>query len=381
MINIFIKTFFVLMSLFVSGLMALLFYYMVVLKESVTTLNTMEIDRAKMIVTVDELQQGRDDIARYARTFVAVDGPEYYKVQEQTILTAEEFLYPLSVRSKISVTDMNVEIEDIFVKIQILVSIGFITFLFSLFIVRQKLLVPMKRLTRTMLAFQNGEEDIKEVIYSNDEFGLMAKQFFVMKKKLDLDYEVIQKQALEDPLTGISNRRAFFEVSEQLLKIAERSDEPFSIMMLDIDFFKALNDRHGHNVGDDVLKHFTKTVADVLRKSDLFARYGGEEFIVLLPHTDIAGGLKIAEKIRLEIENRLYTTKSISVPVTVSIGVSQYRDDKLIKEVIKRADEALYRAKNSGRNRVESESVSSISYSNLQNISRSSSSAVISSLS
>lgn len=157
-----------------------------------------------------------------------------------------------------------------------------------------------------------------------------------------------------DPLTGISNRRFFFDIATKLIKISSRTKTSLSILMIDIDFFKTINDTYGHLVGDDVLKYLTRHIENSLRESDIFARFGGEEFVVLLPETDLEEGLIVAEKIRLLFSENIYIENKVSIPFTVSIGVSQYKNEPLLEKVIQRADEALYKAKNNGRNKVES---------------------------
>ena len=175
-----------------------------------------------------------------------------------------------------------------------------------------------------------------------------------MKAQRDQDFEDLRKLATTDPLTKAKNRRAFFDLSEKFFKLAKRKDLPLSVMILDIDFFKKVNDTYGHLVGDEILKFLVKQVDMILRDSDILARYGGEEFIILLPDTDINGALKTAQKIRKTIEMTPYKGE-VEVPFKVSLGVAQLGKQKILKDLIKNADDALYRAKEYGRNRVESD--------------------------
>ncbi|MEA3521574.1 MAG: diguanylate cyclase [Campylobacterota bacterium] len=158
--------------------------------------------------------------------------------------------------------------------------------------------------------------------------------------------------ASTDELTGIANRRQFFEIAMHYFDIAKRNQTPLVILALDIDFFKQVNDTYGHDVGDEVLKLFTQTIEKILRKSDIIGRIGGEEFSIALQNTYIEDALKLAEKIRYAIENTPYIiNEKESVQFCVSIGVSTLHEkDKKLSELMKRSDEALYLAKREGRN-------------------------------
>ena len=163
-----------------------------------------------------------------------------------------------------------------------------------------------------------------------------------------LEAELIH-QATHDPLTGLLNRRRLGELLETEIQRAERYGTPFSLVLLDIDHFKAINDTHGHDVGDRVLRGMSETVAGRIRATDHLARWGGEELLVLLPETGLEGALGLAEDIR-----RRVATTSFQGPdrVTVSVGVVEYRDQEPPRELIRRVDDALYAAKAAGRDRV-----------------------------
>ncbi|MEA3371607.1 MAG: diguanylate cyclase [Campylobacterota bacterium] len=158
-----------------------------------------------------------------------------------------------------------------------------------------------------------------------------------------------------DPLTSLYNRRSFIEMSESILSLAKRNKTDSSILMLDIDKFKNVNDTYGHQIGDEVIKSLSLILQENSRASDIISRWGGEEFIVLLPETHINGASIIAEKIRKNIEEMVINLlNNKKLRYTVSIGVSQVDNEKdlNIEAPINRADEALYKAKESGRNRV-----------------------------
>lgn len=163
--------------------------------------------------------------------------------------------------------------------------------------------------------------------------------------------------ASTDGLTGLANRRRLDQVLKQEWARGMRSERPLALLMIDVDHFKAFNDRHGHHGGDVALRSVAQTLtASIRRPGDLAARYGGEEFMVVLPETDKAGACVIAEKLRLAIE-ALPTFAEDTVPITVSIGVATHlpATHDLPEPLFHAADRALYRAKKQGRNRVEFE--------------------------
>ena len=176
---------------------------------------------------------------------------------------------------------------------------------------------------------------------------------FLLMHKERADRET-HELATTDPLTGVYNRRTFKELAEPLLSRARRARTAVSLLLLDIDHFKSVNDTHGHLAGDEVLARFSALVRSCLRKEDLLARYGGEEFVVLLPGTAQADAAGLAERIRKQVEStRLHTGKD-DVRVTVSVGVAGEKGELLpsLDGILGRADQALYAAKAQGRNRV-----------------------------
>jgi len=176
-------------------------------------------------------------------------------------------------------------------------------------------------------------------------------------KKLTAAYEMVKKQATIDSLTGIPNRRSFTDRIESLFACSMRKGTPLSVLMVDIDHFKAYNDTHGHRSGDRCLVLVARTLRDSLRRpGDFCARYGGEEFVVVLPDTDHDGAFQVAEKARRKIE-RLAMKRGdhhlVGEVVTVSIGVATSGSTERggWEELLRQADQALYRAKEEGRNR------------------------------
>lgn len=153
--------------------------------------------------------------------------------------------------------------------------------------------------------------------------------------------------AMMDPLTNSFNRLKFDEILESEIKRSERYDHPFSIILLDIDSFKSVNDHFGHQEGDEVLMTMSTIIQQRIRECDIFARWGGEEFIILTPDTNLAGAKELAESIRILIEGFHFKKAG---KVTCSFGISEFLNGKTKRELILEADQALYQSKKKGRN-------------------------------
>ena len=168
-----------------------------------------------------------------------------------------------------------------------------------------------------------------------------------MLENKNKEYEIM---ASTDPLTGLYNRFKFSELYLSEYKAMIQRDNDMSIILLDIDFFKRINDTYGHNIGDQVLIQVSHALLKTLRSIDIVCRWGGEEFVVLLPTASLDNAVYLAEKLRAHIEELKMDLVS---KITASFGVSQVREDDEIHDVIARADKALYLAKNSGKNCVK----------------------------
>ena len=202
-----------------------------------------------------------------------------------------------------------------------------------------------------------------------DLFTLEPKAFLVSVKTIHKTFHTIitfteitnisieQKRfklkAFTDELTGVYNRAYFNEELTNEIARYKRDKSPFCFFMLDIDKFKDFNDLYGHQIGDEVLKSLAKIINNHTRKTDTFARWGGEEFVQILPHTTLKNAKKVANDIRILIQQHTFVNK---LKVTCSFGVSQFRDNDTAQSLLKRADDALYKAKQNGRNCVEIDS-------------------------
>jgi diguanylate cyclase (GGDEF)-like protein len=163
----------------------------------------------------------------------------------------------------------------------------------------------------------------------------------------------VERQALIDQLTGLANRRSLEESLQEELSRAQRFDDNLCLVLADLDRFKAINDRYGHPTGDHALRVFAQTLKEVVREVDSAGRWGGEEFALILPGTDSAGGVALAERVRTALAAReIRSTAGELVPLTASFGVASYPRSRDLSSLVAAADEALYCAKRDGRNRV-----------------------------
>lgn len=165
----------------------------------------------------------------------------------------------------------------------------------------------------------------------------------------------LEALAITDALTGLFNRRRFDDTLAEEVKRTLRYDTPLGLVMIDLDHFKLVNDTHGHQVGDEVIRGVAQTIASTIRATDVAARYGGEELAVILPHTGLDGAVTMAERLRQAIGARVYTLGEVSLRGTASLGVTAFladEPDMTARRLLERADQALYQAKQAGRDRV-----------------------------
>ncbi len=174
-------------------------------------------------------------------------------------------------------------------------------------------------------------------------------------EELESVNRILRELAIRDGLTGLYNHRYFQEALAMEVARAQRHNRPFSLIFIDVDYFKKYNDTHGHPMGDQLLRNLSDMLNSRLRQSDMAARYGGEEFILLLPETGKDGAAIVAESVRSQIENYPFDGRETQPggKVTVSVGVSTFQEDGSdAPSVLHQADQALYKAKHAGRNQV-----------------------------
>jgi len=204
------------------------------------------------------------------------------------------------------------------------------------------------------------EDKIKEynsrIEKSSKEHNRIQENFKSLIGHIQERNKLLEEQSRLDPLTGIFNRRVFEDRIAFEFDRFHRYHKSFSLVFFDIDNFKTINDRCGHEAGDKVLQAIAKLVENHVRKTDVFARYGGEEFAVILPETDVIHGIKVASKLRHAIETTEFEYNNQKVPVTISSGVTEIKEeDAQYQSIVNRADKYMYIAKQNGRNLVMSD--------------------------
>lgn len=227
--------------------------------------------------------------------------------------------------------------------------------------------LPLRRLIDAADRIADGDLDVKLIIKQNDEIGRLTRVFNQMADSLRgsraevvAASETLRQQnllletlSITDSLTKLYNRSKLDAILNEQIALFKRSRRPFSLLMLDVDHFKTINDSHGHIVGDELLATVAGILARSIRSIDYAARYGGDEFVVVLVDTPRAAALETAERIRAHVELETYGAGDQRITVTVSVGIAQWQaNDMTSTEVYARADQALYDAKRAGRNRV-----------------------------
>lgn len=191
--------------------------------------------------------------------------------------------------------------------------------------------------------------------FSEQEQGniesLLAALLFPMRNALL--YRTATQSALRDPLTGTGNRIAMDQTLQREIELSRRHLQPLSVLMLDIDHFKQVNDIHGHSTGDDVLKAVAASIKHQLRNVDMVFRYGGEEFLILLSNTSREAAAMVGERLRFAVQSEEYLADAHTILLTVSLGCSTLLPGESAESLLRRADSALYVAKREGRNRLE----------------------------
>ena len=180
--------------------------------------------------------------------------------------------------------------------------------------------------------------------------SLLAALLFPMRNTLL--YRAATQSALRDPLTDTGNRIAMDQTLQREIELARRHMQPLSLLMLDIDHFKQINDTHGHSAGDDVLKAVAASIKNQLRNVDMVFRYGGEEFLILLSNTSREAAALVGERLRCAAQTEDYPADGCTVELTVSLGCSTLLPGESAESLLRRADSALYVAKREGRNRL-----------------------------
>jgi diguanylate cyclase (GGDEF)-like protein len=250
--------------------------------------------------------------------------------------------------------------EDVFAGLtqarnQIILIIFFLTVIIggTATIIASQIIIPLKSLTNGVSRVAGGDLDVSVNIHRNDELGIVTRMFNQMVCRLKKNQATLVQLATTDSLTELANRKQIMADLSTNFEHYRRYASEFSILMIDIDYFKTVNDSHGHLIGDAVLVQLARILKKTLRIVDSAGRYGGEEFLVILGKTGIDEGLQTAERIRQAVEQHVFTCEDVSLHITISIGLTgAIAEDKNGVSLIGRADKALYEAKAAGRNRI-----------------------------
>ncbi len=235
---------------------------------------------------------------------------------------------------------------------QFFLVLGFALFMLVYF--RVRLFAPLERIIRALKSIVDGQPvvPLEEELKRKDEIGLLTQGVKMLHTSLQETQQLknlSEKLATQDCLTGLYNRQMLEQEVEKLIVRAERYEEAVSMILIDLDHFKKVNDTWGHPIGDEVLIQTAQTVKKVIRSADQFFRFGGEEFLILMPHTNVIDAERAAEKIRVAMETARHP---VAGQVTASLGVSERNKKEEFSSWYKRTDETLYQAKKMGRNRV-----------------------------
>lgn len=194
-----------------------------------------------------------------------------------------------------------------------------------------------------------------DMISTNAKLEEQLEKSTAVMAELQRDLELVRKQALTDGLTSLANRKAFDAELSRVVEDAKANGETFCLILMDIDHFKSFNDNFGHQVGDQVLRLVARTLIDGVKGRDMAARYGGEEFALLLPQTNLQGGVKVADSLRAIVQGKELVNRNTGDKlgrVTLSGGVAEFVPGEPVEKLVERADTALYTAKHNGRNQI-----------------------------
>lgn len=208
----------------------------------------------------------------------------------------------------------------------------------------------VKKKFNGVFSFKDTDDRLKNDKYFY-KIETMIRQFLLSYKKL-LTFEELARLANYDSLTNIYNRRYFDQLVKFNIEQARRYKHKMSFAILDVDYFKKINDTYGHSVGDLILQEFVRRIKENIRDTDIFARFGGEEFVICFTETEKGSAYTVCERIREAIENEAFEVNLQNIYCTITIGISEFEEDDSLDSLMVRADQALYQGKNLGRNKV-----------------------------
>lgn len=312
----------------------------------------------KGVYTDDEglyTRHGEPDQALAIKLLHSVD---YHQAKAAIMHPIEQFYEHIDSRTALYLERARAQ-QDKYEAIAMYLMVGLaLYFLYSFFQVRNKIVNPILELSEVAKHIKAGKSEVRAKVFSKDEIGQLAKSFNEMNDNLSQVISELKDLSYIDPLTQVANRRVFDQTLSRELRRHKRNLKPLSLLLIDVDYFKRLNDSAGHQLGDQCLMQIAAALeAHFKRAGDLVARYGGEEFAAILSETEIDNVEDIPTKVCEVIENAgiSHPNSSISKFVTVSVGAVSMvpEQDTTSSKLINVADNALYRAKEFGRNRAE----------------------------
>ncbi len=225
--------------------------------------------------------------------------------------------------------------------------------LIVLYLLAKKFLFPILELRSIAISQKEGKTYYKFTNDFHDEVSFISDHLIKMKEELEKEKDILKQLALVDELTGIKNRRYFFEFGEGIFKLAKRNKEDLSLIIFEVDHLDLINSKHGSETGNNLLKLLTEVTELYIRKSDILSRFSDEEFVVLLPHTSTEHAYIVAKKIQGALETPNFKNK-VDTTFTISMGISSFSEsDILLRDMTQRAEQALSTAKEKGGNNTE----------------------------
>ena len=276
---------------------------------------------------------------------------EYSKCKNLIMLPLNTFFMELNDRISNEISELNKEERIVFIILFLLVLTIALHMFILLIVFRLRVLIPITQMNHCIEKYKQNSILSSKMVGNNDEVGEMINSFVEMQTILTEKREKLEVMAVFDDLTKIYNRRAFYELSEQEILLAQKKNADVSLLMIDIDFFKKINDEFGHPVGDKALLFLSSAISGMIRKGDIFGRLGGEEFAILFPHTSIKEAYVISEKIRLYFQNNSLPNSDPIVKFTLSLGLCSCSPEYDLNSSITIADNLLYKSKHNGRNK------------------------------
>ncbi len=278
-----------------------------------------------------------------------VFGETYYYAKYRIMEKINQFYELLDSRTENEVRRVAI-LQKIYLSIALMLSVIIIGMVaFGFWLIQKDVIKPLNNMSEWIKQMHNGKYTFDAREFRNDEIGLLAHTFANMASQVSDNICNLEHMSQTDHLTQINNRIALDKALHNEMNRFERYGIPCSILILDIDHFKKVNDQYGHLVGDKVLMEISQILVNTTRKTDIPGRWGGEEFLLICPGTDLTGGRILAELLRERISHHEFEGPG---HITVSIGVSAFEEGKSVGETIKEADDLLYKAKSEGRNRV-----------------------------